>query len=197
MALFWNLGFFHIPNYVFIFNKQKATAHVSSPFVFMATLYVSSPGDEWMATNLVSIVWKFTCWVFWRGLPRYQSWSRPASPPTHTWLIGSEALPRPHHLVMLERVGGDTAFFFHYSAYYYRPLILACYRSRSLASSPHNLANVQECHISASLIVKSLHRQLFNVCLLLKNIQKTSNVAKELQGNFLRINLKTSTIVVN
>ena len=30
-----------------------------------------------MATNLFSVVWKFTtCWFFWRALPRYQIWSR-------------------------------------------------------------------------------------------------------------------------
>ena len=75
--LFWNSGFFRIPNYVFLFDEQKATARVSSPFDYMATLYASSPGDEWTATNLVSVVWKFTtCWFFWRALPRYQSWSK-------------------------------------------------------------------------------------------------------------------------
>ena len=62
-VLFWNLGFFRIPNYVFIFNE------VSSPFVYMATLYASSPGDEWRQLtyfpefknsplNRLSIIWK-------------------------------------------------------------------------------------------------------------------------------------------
>ena len=111
-ALFWNLGFFCIPNYVFIFNKQKATAHVSSPFNCMATFYASSPSDEWTATNLVSIVWKFiTCWFFFgRLFLSTNHGQRPASPPTHTWQIESESLPCPHHLLMIERVGGETVF---------------------------------------------------------------------------------------
>ena len=58
---------------------------------------------------------------------------RPASPPTHTWLIESEALPRLHHPAMIERVGERDSLSFHYSAYYNRPLILACYRRQLTA----------------------------------------------------------------
>ena len=65
-----------------------------------------------------------------------------ASPLTHTWLIESEVLPYLSHLVMTERVGvRDTLSPFHYSlilAYYYRPLIVACYHSRPPASFPNN-----------------------------------------------------------
>ena len=42
-----------------------------------ATPCASSSFDNHMATNLFSVVWKFTtCWFFWRALPRYQIWSR-------------------------------------------------------------------------------------------------------------------------
>ena len=66
-----------------------------------------SPGDEWVATNLPSVVWKFAmCWLFLVGsssVPNMVEGS--ASPLTYTWLIESEALPYPHHPVMIERVG--------------------------------------------------------------------------------------------
>ena len=55
-----------------------------------------------------------TCWFFLAGsssVPIMVEGS--ASPLTHTWLIECEALPHPHHLVMIKKVGGgETAFLF-------------------------------------------------------------------------------------
>ena len=78
-ALFWDLGFFHIPNYVLGFSTNKG----NSLCVFIlwwphGNSYASLPCDEWRTTNLFSVVWKFTtCRFFWRAhSPQYQIWSK-------------------------------------------------------------------------------------------------------------------------
>ena len=73
-----------------------------------------------------------------------------AFPLTHTWLIESEVLPCPYHLVIIERGEERDGFSFHYSAYYYSRLILACHYSWPPAFFPHKPENVLGCHISSS-----------------------------------------------
>ena len=121
---------FHIPKYVLGFSTNKGNSLCI--FIFWQLLCVS-PCDEWMATNLFSVVWKFTtCWFF-GGLFLGTKYGRGfASPLTHLWLIESEILPCLSHLVIIERVGErDSLSPCHYHiilAYYYRPLTVKCIR---------------------------------------------------------------------
>ena len=84
------------PNYVLGFSTSKSNSLCVLSF------------DDHMATNLVSVVWKFsTCWFFFlagsSSVPNMVEGS--ASPLTHTRLIESEVLTCLSHLVMVERVG--------------------------------------------------------------------------------------------
>ena len=110
-------GFLHIPNYVLGFSTNKG----NSLCVFIPW----GINGNW----LISVVWKFTtCWFFGRALLGTKYGRVFASPVTHTWLIGSEVLPCLSQPVMIERDEREIASpHFHFSAYYYRPLILACY----------------------------------------------------------------------
>ena len=97
----------------------------------MATHYASSPGDEWTATNLFSVVWNSPCVDFLdRLFLGTNHGRRPASPPTHTWLIESKVFWCLSRLVMIERTGGrDSLSHCHYPvilAYYYHPLMVKC-----------------------------------------------------------------------
>ena len=154
MALFWNLGFLHIPNYVIGFKTNKG----NSLCVFILCR---------INGNLLCV---FTLWwingnkLIFRSLKIHHvliflagSSSVPimvegsASPLVHTWLIESEVLPWPYLFVMIEKLGErETVFPTANSAYYYRPLILARYHSRSPALFPYNSAYVLRFHIYSS-----------------------------------------------
>ena len=82
-------------------------------------------------TNLFSVVLKFTTCFFGGLFFGTNHGRRFASPLTLTWLIESEALPRPYQLVMIERVGERDGLSFHSSAYYN-----SCWRSESRTPSP-------------------------------------------------------------
>ena len=76
-AWLWNLGFFRIPNYVFIFHRTKkqlllclTLRRIISNSLCVFTLW------RIIGNCLVSIVWKITtCWVFWWFIPQCHSWS--------------------------------------------------------------------------------------------------------------------------
>ena len=80
---------------------------------------------------------QLTCFLWFENSPRVDffdglflstkyGWGF-ASPQTHTWLIGSEALLCLSQPVRIERCEGEmVSSYFHYSAYYYHLLILAC-----------------------------------------------------------------------
>ena len=108
VAWFWNLGFFHIPDYALSFSTNKGN------FLCVFTL-------GWINGNYsVFVVWKITtCWVFGCFFLSTNHDRRFASPLTHTWLIGSGVLPYPCHLVIELKRDGLS---FHHSANYYRQL---------------------------------------------------------------------------
>ena len=136
-------GFLHIPNYVLCFSTNKGNSlcifisrRINGNYL-MHLLPVKKERRQNMHLNPVMNEWQLTYLPSSENSPRadflgglflgIKYGRRPASPPTNTWLLESEALPRQHHPAKIERVGERDSLSFHYSVYYYRPLILARY----------------------------------------------------------------------
>ena len=130
-ALFWNLGFFHTPNYVFGFSTNKSNSlcvlilwaingHSSCVF----TLWCMN-GNELIFRSLKI----HHVLIFWRALLRYQSWSKVCFSADAHMVNREWGLPMPLSACN-DREGWsrDGISHFHYSVIlgcYYRPLILA------------------------------------------------------------------------
>ena len=93
-ALFWNLRFFHIPNYILGFSTNKRQL-----FMRLHPLTIT-----WQLTYFCSLK-NYHVLTFGSFSLNTNRCRNSASPFTHTWLIGSEVLLRLSHLVMIERLG--------------------------------------------------------------------------------------------
>ena len=118
---FWNSGFFHIPNYVLSFSMNSR-----QPLMCLHPSMNKQPLFSFRSLKIHHVL------AFWRFLPQYQSWSQVclSLPLMHTWLIEIEVFSCPCQLVPIERVEEKQPSHFHYSAYYYSLLILACHYSQ-------------------------------------------------------------------
>ena len=157
-ALFWNLGFFHIPNYVLGFSTNKR----------QLLMRLHPLTTTWQLFMRLYPVMNDQQLTYFRSLKNYHvlvsgdfslntnRGRRSASPLTHTWLIESNVLPCLSHLVMIERVKErETASPNANSAYYYRHTIASV--SHFLSPQPRN---VLWSHISLSHRVFDLLRWL-------------------------------------
>ena len=134
MALFWNLGFFHIQIMSsFSTNKRQLLVclHLSGTWQLFMRLH--SVMNEWQLSSFRSFKIHHVLALFGGFFLSTNHGRRFASLPlTHTWLIESEVLPCLSHLVMIEKVGErDSLSYCHYPvifAYYYHSLMVKCIR---------------------------------------------------------------------
>ena len=103
---FWNLGFFHIPNYVLGFSTNKRQLLVCLHPLTTTWLLIMRLHPVMNERQLSFCSLKIHPMLIFLGgvfLGTNNGW-RFASPLTHIWLIESEALPRLSHLVIIERM---------------------------------------------------------------------------------------------
>ena len=111
-ALFWNLGFFHIPNYVLGFSTNKRQLLMRVRPLRNKQKFIMCPHPlttTWQLNHFYSfkihhmLAFFFSCFFLSTNHSH-----RFASPLTHTWLIEIEVFPCLSHHVMIERGEGET-----------------------------------------------------------------------------------------